>query len=313
MLDLAHFLHFLSFTLGVIALLVVFNNRKIIRGSYLWSYIIVLLCINLVSAAHSYESFIKIKASLNAGTIDLYLQLGIMTVLLSVVRITLAWHFLQFCWRLTGCTWRPLYRSLFILLLWAIPGAQALAVIYPTHLSTAFLPLSMALAHLIVFVALQLGATRVLIFSRGVEEKQVIRWLQAFFWFWTAFNLLVFANRLAGWGYLVSLNTQLLAFGIITLIMNALHIFFVSRFFREYDASNPGTGQQTMARLVETYGISKREQDIIQLIRDGKTNKEIAKALFITANTVRDHTSNIYRKTGVKNRTQLAGLLNSGN
>ena len=287
------------------AMLVVYNNRKVIRGNYLWSYIIVLLCINLVSAAHSYESFIKIKASLGAGTIDLFLHLGIMTVLLSVVRITLAWHFLYFCWRLTAGAWRPLYRALLIVLLWAIPGAQVLAIIFPNQLSTAFLPLSLILTHLTVFTALQLGATRVLVFSRGIEEKHVIRWLQAFFWFWTTFNLLVFANRFAGYGYLVSLNTQLLIFGIITLIMNTLHIFFANRFFREYQALDT---QRNISRLLQEYGISKREQDIVRLICEGKTNKEIAAALFITANTVRDHSSNIYRKTGVKNRTQLASL-----
>lgn len=308
MLDLAHFLHFLSFTLGVIALLVVYNNRKVVRGSYLWSYIIVLLCINLVSAAHSYESFIKIKASLGAGTIDLFLHLGIMTVLLSGVRITLAWHFLHFCWRLTAGKWKPQYRSLFIVLLWAIPGAQALTLLFPNYLSVTYLTISMIVTHLIVFAALQLGATRVLVFSRGVGEKHVIRWLQAFFWFWTAFNLLVFTNRFAGYGYLVSLNTQLLVFGIITLVMNALHIIFANRFFREYRALDT---KKDIGRLMQEYGISKREQDIVRLICEGQTNREIAAALFITANTVRDHTSNIYRKTGVRNRTQLASLFNT--
>ncbi len=54
------------------------------------------------------------------------------------------------------------------------------------------------------------------------------------------------------------------------------------------------------------YEISKREAEIIQEICSGKSNKEIAEALFITLQTVKDHTHRIYTKTGIKNRTQLA-------
>lgn len=308
MLDLAHLLHVLSFTLGVIAMLVVYSARKELPGPYIWPYIIVLFCINLVSAAHSYESFIKIKASLDPGTVDLDLHLGVLTVLLSAVRITLAYQFMHFTWRMSNGTWKRGYRTLFVILLWALPGAQALSILVPNLFLPAHLPVSMIVGHLVVFAALQLGATRVLLFSRRVEDKHVIRWLQAFFWFWTIFNLLVFANRFAGYGYLVSLNTQLLVFGFITLVMNSLHVVYANRFFSEYQAQ---VTKKDIHHLMLEYGISKREQDIVKLICEGKTNKEIAAALFITANTVRDHSSNIYRKTGVKNRTQLANLFNS--
>lgn len=57
------------------------------------------------------------------------------------------------------------------------------------------------------------------------------------------------------------------------------------------------------------YNITKREADIILGIYDGKTNKEIADKLFITVQTVKDHSSRIYQKTFVKNRAQLATLL----
>lgn len=56
------------------------------------------------------------------------------------------------------------------------------------------------------------------------------------------------------------------------------------------------------------YGISKRELEIIKLISEGKTNRNIADELFISIETVKDHNYNIYLKTGVKNRTQLAKL-----
>lgn len=64
------------------------------------------------------------------------------------------------------------------------------------------------------------------------------------------------------------------------------------------------------ASFITKYNISKREKDILLLICEGKSNKEIADNLFISVDTVKDHNNNIFQKTGVKNRTQLAGLYN---
>jgi len=62
------------------------------------------------------------------------------------------------------------------------------------------------------------------------------------------------------------------------------------------------------ANFVTKYSISNRELEIILLIYEGKTNNEIAESLFISVDTVKDHNNNIFQKTGVKNRTQLARL-----
>jgi LuxR family maltose regulon positive regulatory protein len=54
--------------------------------------------------------------------------------------------------------------------------------------------------------------------------------------------------------------------------------------------------------LVES--MTPREMEVLQLIADGYTNKEIAEELVITVRTVKKHSSNIYGKLGVSNRTQ---------
>ncbi len=63
------------------------------------------------------------------------------------------------------------------------------------------------------------------------------------------------------------------------------------------------------ALFCREFEISKRESEIIQEICQGKTNQEIADCLFITIQTVKDHASRIYLKTGVKNRIQLSNLV----
>lgn len=50
--------------------------------------------------------------------------------------------------------------------------------------------------------------------------------------------------------------------------------------------------------------LSEREIEVLQLIAEGLTNREIAKNLYLSLNTVKVHTRNIYGKLGVNNRTQ---------
>jgi LuxR family maltose regulon positive regulatory protein len=51
-----------------------------------------------------------------------------------------------------------------------------------------------------------------------------------------------------------------------------------------------------------TMGLSLREYEILRLLTAGKTNREIAQSAWISANTVRNHLVNIYRKLGADNR-----------
>jgi len=50
--------------------------------------------------------------------------------------------------------------------------------------------------------------------------------------------------------------------------------------------------------------ISPRQQQIWQMLVDGKSNKEIAIALSLTDSTVKQHISALFRKLGVNSRTQ---------
>jgi DNA-binding NarL/FixJ family response regulator len=52
--------------------------------------------------------------------------------------------------------------------------------------------------------------------------------------------------------------------------------------------------------------LTRRELEILRLARDGVGNKEIARDLWITEQTVKFHLSNVYRKLGVSNRTRAS-------
>lgn len=52
--------------------------------------------------------------------------------------------------------------------------------------------------------------------------------------------------------------------------------------------------------------LTRREFEILRLTADGRSNAELAKVLWVTEQTVKFHLSNIYRKLGVRNRTQAS-------
>ncbi|MBV9836852.1 MAG: response regulator transcription factor [Solirubrobacterales bacterium] len=51
-------------------------------------------------------------------------------------------------------------------------------------------------------------------------------------------------------------------------------------------------------------GLSDRERAVLELMASGSTNPEIAQALHLSKHTVKEHTSAVYRKLGVRNRTE---------
>ncbi|MGB8452362.1 MAG: LuxR C-terminal-related transcriptional regulator [Anaerocolumna sp.] len=58
------------------------------------------------------------------------------------------------------------------------------------------------------------------------------------------------------------------------------------------------------------FQLSAREQEVVELMEKGFSNKEIENILLISLSTVKKHVNHIYSKTGVKSRTQLLAMLN---
>jgi DNA-binding CsgD family transcriptional regulator len=55
---------------------------------------------------------------------------------------------------------------------------------------------------------------------------------------------------------------------------------------------------------LQRLGISKREHEVLELIAQGLSNQEIADKLFVSLNTIKTHTSNLFLKLEVSRRTQ---------
>jgi len=58
----------------------------------------------------------------------------------------------------------------------------------------------------------------------------------------------------------------------------------------------------------EDLGITRRELEVLELMAQGLSNREIAEKLFVSENTVKTHSSRVFDKLGAKRRTQAVQM-----
>ncbi len=71
----------------------------------------------------------------------------------------------------------------------------------------------------------------------------------------------------------------------------------------ESDGKDADAGEPSPPTQVN---LTPRETDILELVVEGKSNRDVAAALFLSEKTVKAHLAAIFRKMGVSNRTQAA-------
>jgi NarL family two-component system response regulator LiaR len=76
---------------------------------------------------------------------------------------------------------------------------------------------------------------------------------------------------------------------------------------REVVVAAPATFVRDQGKL-ESLGITPRELEILQLIAEGLSNKEIAARVNVSENTVKTHSSRVFDKLGARRRTQAVQL-----
>ena len=64
------------------------------------------------------------------------------------------------------------------------------------------------------------------------------------------------------------------------------------------------SGRKRARSVAERYGLTKSQARVLDLLAEGKTNREIAELLGVTEGTVKIHVSAIFKALGVSNRSQ---------
>ena len=85
---------------------------------------------------------------------------------------------------------------------------------------------------------------------------------------------------------------------------NVLSPRVIQNLFEEHEAAGRDNGSAHGRR--GEYSLTQREHDILSLLAEGRSNREIAQRLYLSEKTVKAHLAAIFRKLGVTNRTQAA-------
>lgn len=84
-----------------------------------------------------------------------------------------------------------------------------------------------------------------------------------------------------------------------------LGIWIGARLFGSASRQGPFTPND---RAQTSLGITERERQVLQLLADGRSNKEIAARLGVSPNTVKTHVARLFEKLQVARRTEAIGL-----
>src|SRR5919106_1587518 len=85
---------------------------------------------------------------------------------------------------------------------------------------------------------------------------------------------------------------------------NVLSPRVIQNLFEEHEAAGRDNGSPNGRR--GEYSLTQREHDILALLAEGRSNRDIAQRLYLSEKTVKAHLAAIFRKLGVTNRTQAA-------
>ena len=124
--------------------------------------------------------------------------------------------------------------------------------------------------------------------------------------------LLLFLLRWLEFRFLVLSHAMDIYVGAIALMFTALGIWLTLKLARpktqtiivEKEVYRSETSSEINRSEIEKLALSKRELEVLNLMGQGMSNKEIADGLFVSLNTVKTHSSNIFEKLDVKRRTQ---------
>jgi DNA-binding CsgD family transcriptional regulator len=164
------------------------------------------------------------------------------------------------------------------------------------------------LLNAILFALIAYGLVLIAVNLSNLSERTLRRALTAFFVLSLCFFPLMYID--AAMSYLPFLRIfsflEGLAEPLYFLVLNVLGIAFGLRYL-----NRPAFAESDRLTdyFVAKFKVTGREQEIIRLLLEGASGRQIGERLYISSKTVENHVYNLYQKLGVKNRVQLFRLI----
>jgi ATP/maltotriose-dependent transcriptional regulator MalT len=128
-------------------------------------------------------------------------------------------------------------------------------------------------------------------------------------------GVLIFVLKLIEFRFLVVQHSIEIYGGLVALLFAALGIWLGLKITKKKEVlivrEVPVPATQTFAlneQRLKDLGITRRELEILELIAQGMSNREIADKLFVSENTVKTHSSRLFDKLSARRRTQAVQI-----
>lgn len=296
-----YFLINLLFLIGgasgiILALLIYRRNRNGLIKWYIWTLLV--WTVNELTGFASFytREIVEIQNRVLDSWLEVFASftLGIFTYLLSVL-----------VFKLAGKIRNLQARIIFLIIAVIIALPQSLQLSENRFLflyrNIGGLLKSLCFYGFLYYVAFFINAIIKKIADRGVKKILKALVLLQFVFYPVMFT----ETMLIGAGVL---RYEIGTFSLFYFLFNILWLYFMSRYlyFPEIKIMDETEALDNYSRI---YSISSREKEVAQLLLEGLSYKEIGARLFISYETVKSHVNNIYLKSNVKSKMELAGLI----
>jgi DNA-binding CsgD family transcriptional regulator len=308
---LAIFALILSLPLGIVAVYQVSQAYRRYNQRYLYTFAAMLIVLNIAVVLNLVNNYIFANIYTRFASKPAIVIESIYRFLAAMLNLVWTYIFVVFCRKLLQKQPTGLFKGLYFGTGIPLAIATIFYLIYSLVTVNVF-PIRLV-NHITIFL-IQMVVMITIIYllrrNRNVEDKgkqKAIRIVGRALL--VSFGIAIFCSLLylydvVGNAALVFSAAQFLG------VLYGMPVFFLKPFLDTYHGplEKDRLIQNVLDRRFKKYNISPREQEIIRLICRGKTNKQIEDELYIALQTVKDHVSRIYQKTGAKNRVQLTNM-----
>lgn len=199
--------------------------------------------------------------------------------------------------------WRNPYKAIFFICSLVFVGVSIADLVFDSVILSR-------LSFLICLFVIAFCLVVMLRNRKGIEDRDVRHMILTIVI--VGLSLLPFITASFFVDYIRSITSQviILAYSIVILVF--LFISISRKLSEEKEIVDKEEEKNGSAVDLSIYHITEREEEIIELICEGNTNKEIAQKLSLSVNTVSNHITNIFDKTGVRSRIDLLNLVRRG-
>ena len=314
MIHISIFFEILALIIGSAAILYVYQHYRNYRCSFIKPYILYILIGNLITLRNLFFLYLT-ENFYQTGHIEDIIPLISIHILSSFALIGLIYYRLKITILLREKPFpRVLYKT-FIMLCIIISIIFLKEILFPYHTGQVIdlyyngseygIRL---LTRYIVYIefALTLLTWLELALNAGFKNNQDKRKAIILF---SSFYLIIFP--ISFFPFFSQLSHYIIMIPIHSVLRNIVPFIWLRFFFVKYYLGGQvfHDKKEILPAFAETHSITGREEEIIGLIIQGKSNKEIMNILDLSLNTVRNHIYHIYRKLGINSRTQLFKLI----